>query len=258
MSITVERAWESPTYSGDSALQIDVGYLIFGTDDDAEAYVALKASHTSYAGAPASGWRISERRGDQLYVGTITYTIPANESGYEFSFSTAGGTAKMTQARATVHSHAVSGTPPNVAGAIGVTKDGVEGCDVIVPTFSWKETHVYSTASINEAYMIALANVTGSVNSDSFRSFEPGEVRFDGVDGRQLSPIKFAIDYSFSASPNATGLTIGAMSGISKKGWEYLWILYGETTSNNRLVKVPIACYVNQVYPYIAFAGLGI
>jgi len=258
MSITVERAWESPTYTGDAGLAIDVGYLIFGTDDDAAAYAALKASNTEYAGAPASGWRLSERRAHDIHVGTITFTIPANDAGYDFSFTTSGGTAKITQARATVSSGAVSGSAPNVAGAIGVTKDGVEGCDIVVPTFSFKITKTFSTSVVDEAYMISLANLTGTVNSDTFRSFEPGEVRFDGVDGNLVSPAKISLTFTFSASPNATGLSVGSMTGIDKKGWEYLWILYGETTSNGRLVKVPVAHYVDQVYRYIAFSGLGL
>ena len=68
------------------------------------------------------------------------------------------------------------------------------------------------------------------------------------------------ISFKFAASPNATGLVVGDITGIAKKGWEYLWVRYAdaEDTSAKVLVKKPIAAYVEQVYPYGNFAGLGI
>jgi hypothetical protein len=57
-----------------------------------------------------------------------------------------------------------------------------------------------------------------------------------------------------------TGLAVGPITGIAKKGWEYLWVRYAdvEDTGAKMLVKRPIAAYVEQVYEYANFAGLGI
>jgi len=53
---------------------------------------------------------------------------------------------------------------------------------------------------------------------------------------------------------------VGPISGISKKGWEYLWVRYAdaEDTGSNTLVKQPVAAYVEKVYEDGNFAALGI
>ncbi len=61
-------------------------------------------------------------------------------------------------------------------------------------------------------------------------------------------------------SPNRTGISVGPITGIAKKGWEYLWVRYAdvEDTASNTLVKQPVAAYVEKVYEEASFAGLGI
>ena len=68
------------------------------------------------------------------------------------------------------------------------------------------------------------------------------------------------ISFRFAASPNVTGLTIGEMTGIDKKGWEYLWVRYAdaEDATAKALVKLPIAAYVEKVYEEGDFSQLGI
>jgi len=62
----------------------------------------------------------------------------------------------------------------------------------------------------------------------------------------------------FAASPNVTGLSVGDITGIDKKGWEYLWVLYQDTedTSAAALVKRPVAAYVERVYDSGNFGSL--
>ena len=68
------------------------------------------------------------------------------------------------------------------------------------------------------------------------------------------------ITFRFAASPNASGISVGDISGISKKGWEYLWVRYAdqEDTGSHAIVKRPVAAYVERVYDEGSFAGLGI
>jgi hypothetical protein len=260
MAASFELDWDAQQFRNTwQGLSREVPVLVFDVEDEEEAETFLVNNVTAtYAGARLDEIRITERRAENIWFGMVTYVSSAEEDGYRYSFSTTGGTARITQSLATVGAYAVSGTAPNFGGAIGVSKDKVEGCDIVVPVFTWKETHRILNASLTDSAKIALANLTGTVNSDSFRGFSPGEVRFDGVDGSRIDATYSAVDFVFSASPNATGLVVGAMSGIEKKGWEYLWVLYEETTSQNRLVKIPVACYVEQVYRYTAFSGLGL
>jgi hypothetical protein len=99
--------------------------------------------------------------------------------------------------------------------------------------------------------------------SGAFKGFQPGEVLFLGASGarRGTDPDDdWEITFRFAppASPNATGISVGDISGISKKGWEYLWVRYAdqEDTGSHAIVKRPVAAYVERVYESGSFAAL--
>jgi hypothetical protein len=65
-------------------------------------------------------------------------------------------------------------------------------------------------------------------------------VLFLGASGSQRGTEDWEITFSFAASPNATGLTVGDITGIEpKKGWEYLWVRYADAEDAETLVKQP-------------------
>ncbi|HRI88156.1 MAG TPA: hypothetical protein PK869_07825, partial [Candidatus Hydrogenedentes bacterium] len=66
------------------------------------------------------------------------------------------------------------------------------------------------------------------------------------------------INYRFLASKNETGLTIGAITGIAKKGHEYLWVKFVDGDSNDIRVKQILEVVVNGVYKTHDFANIGI
>lgn len=45
---------------------------------------------------------------------------------------------------------------------------------------------------------------------------------------------------------------------VTKEGWEYLWVRFEDDIHNHRLVKIPVAYYVERVYPYGNLSGLGV
>lgn len=100
--------------------------------------------------------------------------------------------------------------------------------------------------------------LTGRVNHAPFKGFAAGEVLFLGASGSQRGQEDWEVTFSFAASPNVTGLAVGQITGIAKKGWEYLWVRYEDAVDAHTLVKQPAAAYVEQVYPYGDFALLGI
>ncbi|MBL8747065.1 MAG: hypothetical protein JNK58_12015, partial [Phycisphaerae bacterium] len=105
--------------------------------------------------------------------------------------------------------------------------------------------------------------LTGKVNSDPFREFQAGEVLFLGASGskREASGGEdWEITFRFAASPNRTGIVVGPITGISKKGWEYLWVRYedAEDAAAQAIVKRPVGAYVERVYSEGAFSGLEI
>jgi hypothetical protein len=172
---------------------------------------------------------------------------------------TGGGTQHITQSRATVSKHAPAGeTAPDFKGAIGVTTDSVEGTDITIPIFNFAETHYVPTAAVTDGYKLALFSLTGKANDAAFRGFQAGEVLFLGASGSKRGKDDWEITFRFAASLNITGLGVGDIVGIDKKGWEYLWVRYADAEDENVLVKQPIAAYVEQVYQEADFSGLGI
>ena len=138
-----------------------------------------------------------------------------------------------------------------------------EGVDITVPVFQFSETHYFTNDQVTPSYKGTLFTLTGKVNSGAFKGFQAGEVLFLGASGarRGTDPDDdWEITFRFAASPNASGISVGDISGISKKGWEYLWVRYAdqEDTGSHAIVKRPVAAYVERVYDEGSFAGLGI
>ena len=71
---------------------------------------------------------------------------------------------------------------------------------------------------------------------------------------------KWEGNFRFAASANAVDLVVGSITGIAKKGWEYLWVRYREEedTVAHALVMTPVAVYVEQVYLEADLNDLGI
>jgi hypothetical protein len=161
-------------------------------------------------------------------------------------------------------------TAPESYGAINVSGGRVNGVDVTVPTFSWSETWLVPTWYLlsgkkptdeerksdvgtdpkpEEPYVITLHDMTGSVNEDSFRGFDPGEVLYLGARFEAgTSATMTAVTYSFQAKPNEKNIKIKDVTVEEKKGWEYLWIDYGDEVSEGVPVKFPRYVYVDQIY----------
>ena len=263
MPVTVEEKWDSRETTLGESSSVDLRYLIRGTDDDVLAHQSLlAAAPVLYGGLVRQSSHI-ERIAEDAWEGSVRYGLlePPETGDSTFSFDTGGGTQHVTQSLATVARYAAPGqTAPNFQGAIGVTPDSVEGVDVTVPVYNVSETHYSATPLVTAAYKATLFYLTGTVNNAPFRGFAAGEVLFLGASGSKRGQDDWEITYRFAASPNVTSLAVGSITGIAKRGWDYLWVRYedAEDTAAKALVKRPIAAYVEQVYPYGNFAGLSI
>jgi hypothetical protein len=194
------------------------------------------------------------------------------------SFDTSGGTQHITQAienvtvttsktgTTTVTSAGETMFPsgaPSMNGAIGVDGNSVNGVDIVVPALSWTEAYDVPHAYITSDYIKGVAGLTGSVNKQAFRTFAAGEVLFAGASGSQEWDDQkgngpWNLSFKFVASPNVTAQKIGDITGVTKKGHQYLWVRYEDAVSSGQLVKKPKAVYVNNVYREGDFSGLGI
>lgn len=264
MSITVVEKWESRRHTEGENASAELTYLVMGTDNDLLAKSALRdGSYTIYDGLVRQSYSIDERVAEKIWLGTVRYGRRARpETGEStFQFDTGGGTQHVTQSLETVQKKAPPGkTAPDFQGAIGVTSDSVEGVDITTPVYNFSETHYIAAAAVTGAYKANLFFLTGRVNSGAFRGFAAGEVLFMGASGSKRGEEDWEITYRFAASPNVEGLTVGDITGLNKKGWEYLWCRYEDAEDHDAkmLVKRPIAAYVERVYESGDFSLLGI
>jgi len=270
--ITVEEKFDGPVVVEGDNPSAELPYIILGTGDELAAKSALAdESPQTYDNLPRRAVRIEKQLTNDIWEGVARYSLneqspPPQTGESSFAFDTAGGTQHITHSRGTVGifpAPGLPGTPPDFQGAIGVTDNGVEGVDITVPVYQFSETHYLDNSVVTQAYKNTLFNLTGKVNNASFKGLAAGECLFLGASGSRRGTSggdDWEITFRFAGSPNVTGLAIGPIPGIDKKGWEYLWVRYAETEDENAsaLVQRPIAAYVEQVYESGNFSALGI
>jgi hypothetical protein len=265
VATVIEKFASRPSTVGDGA-QVDLAYIISDTDDDLAVKAALLAgSPTVYDGLVRQSAHI-EPIGPGLWEGTVRYAPfvyqPPQTGESSFTFDTGGGTQHITQSLQTVGKYPAA-SAPDFAGAIGVTHDNVEGVDITIPVYQFSETHYLAPTLVTPAYQGTLFALTGKVNNAPFRACDTGECLFLGASGSRRGTsldADWEITFRFAGSPNVTGLTIGTITGINKKGWEYMWVRYAdsEDATAKVLVKKPVAIYIEKVYELGNFSLLGI
>jgi hypothetical protein len=141
----------------------------------------------------------------------------------------------------------------------------VHGCSIYVPQETWSESVEIPLADFTDDYKNAVrAIVRSPVNSEPFRGLDANEVLFLGMQ-YQIStqnPDYVSASFEFSASENLDGedaLTVGSITGITKKGWDFLDVHMPVTVGANP-VMTPDPDYVltHEMYYLSDFSGLNI
>jgi len=188
-------------------------------------------------------WDIqASRLADEFFL--VVAGSKARKTTYK-SFSTMGGMVHLNQSFGTRNSYAASGTPPNYQGAIGVSDSDVAGVDVPAPAFQFQIRKRFKYVS--DAYLETLGSVTGAINSTTFKNRPAGSVLFLGAEGGEDDANYVDVNYHFAERKNQTGLVIGSITGINKRGWDYLWVRHREKVVGDLILQVPQFVYVEQV-----------
>lgn len=230
-------------------------YVCVGTSDESLVRSIASASTPTVHNMLLRNEISVEETGPESWLCNIKYgTKKEEEAGdWKWDFDTTGGTQKITQSKANIANYAPSGTTaPNFKGAIGVTDDSVEGCEITVPQFKWNETHQLDAAQVTWTYSQVLRLLTGRTNMATFRGFAAGTVLFLGAKGSasMKAPGIVEVSFSFAASEPGSSLTVGDISGINKASWDYLWVRYGtgSDATAKKLIKKPSSDHVERVY----------
>ena len=273
MAVVVTEKHDSLTYTADTS--IERKYQITGTTSETTAMLNLQRTapllYKTFVRGNCTVTPLSIDLNNPaicIWEGTVPYApmgaatrepMAVGESLY--AFETGGGTQHITQSLETVNSYG-TGLVPNHKGAIGVTKGGVEGVDIIIPIFRWSETHIVAAAVVTPRYVGTLYALTGQTNNAVWRTFPAGDVLFEGASGSKRGEGDWEIRFSFAASPSKTDQTVGDIMGVVKAGWDYMWIRYKDTVQEvggvKYATKIPEAVYVERVYESGNFAGLRI
>lgn len=249
---------------------VETLWWVRGTSDSFEARGALVANAPPIIVDPVYDralWRTEheiEQVGPDLWECTVSYELPdksspqnGNDGAPQFAFDTTGGTAHITQSKGT---RGYGDNAPDYQGAIGVTKDSVEGCDIPIPALKLSYTYYMPAALVTIGYARTLATLTGCMNAQPWRSFAAGEVVFLGAAGSSQQDGIVPITYQFEVQQNVEGLAIGDITGIAKRGWEYLWCAYEDVADETAkaTIKRPKWVFVEQVMAEADFSLLGV
>ena len=242
----LSRKFELGTQVGRELIYDIVGATPGPSDEDEVKNLLIANAPTVYQGLVLDGVR-AEPEGHGKWKGYAQYL---NFDDAEYTFETGGGTQHITQSLQTINTYAAPGfTAPDFGGAIGVSDDQVEGVDITSRVYQFTETHRFADGVVNAGFKATLFALTGRFNNASFKGLDAGECLFLGATGSKRGNEKWVITYRFAGSPNVTGLTLGTITGISKWGWDYLWVRYANFVDSfaYALVKRPIAVYVERV-----------
>lgn len=188
----------------------------------------------------------------------IPYAARKSEKGeWTWDYDTSGATIHITNSKETIAKYAVSGTATEHYGAIGVNvgTDDVAGTERVIPALKINVHYKHPTGIITLPKVKFLASITGTVNSDTFLTFAPGEVLFLGSRGQDGTEAEASATYMFAMSSNATGLTIGQITGVDKKGWQTAWITYTEADDSGKPSRRPKEVHIERIYDDVAMAA---
>lgn len=268
---------------GDTA---DYKYNIFDTTDEATAHAAMIAAAASTVTSVSGKTLVptSQRitgQVDGYWQGHVRYEElarkrpePPETDDTKVTFSIGGQSKHVDKSLDTIISCTVDEdkTPPDFKNAIGVTKDGVEGVDILLPEFTFQITKYVPLATITNSWIQSVADLVGTVADDTFKGFTTGEVLLTSVSGSERSETDAEIIYQFARAKNETIMLAGLKwyddetdpenpewtEEIPKLGWEHFWIFFEEQKDETakRVRKIPKFAYVEQVYEYGDFTFL--
>lgn len=248
-------------------------WQVIDAEDELEAYAALiaaiAATYDVYGDASTIWYRQSttvETSDSNLWNYRVVYGVVrgagSNQADYEFDTSAA--TQHINFGRKNVGMGVALGTGAVTDYKLGinVTPDGPQGTDILWPTYSFNETHVFAAADVDNAFKGTIFSLTACVNNAPFKGFAAGEVLFIGAQAKKNTDAGiWTINYKFLASPNRTDVPFNGVDTIpAVKGWDYVWITMEPIKSGptEKIILRPYQWNIVEVYEYKNFALLDI
>lgn len=265
MTITMDEKWQS---GGLSLFSADFTAILRGTDDYVTALTEAAGfvPNTFFNGVNLlylTNIGKIERIAEQTWLVPFEYGSAQaaqqeqqknGESDFARSFEIGGGTVRITHSKETVNSYVPSGqTATDFEQGINVTETGVEGCDIYAGPSVFTETRNYSS-STHDALCGVLEELKFHVNSAPFLGRPVGTVLYIGASGGFKNLESFgSVTHKFLYSENVSGVSIGTINSILKRGHDFLWTRSKEEVDNTtkRVKLIPSQVNIERVYGYL-------
>lgn len=233
-------------------------YTLCGFTDAAAAYsyaASMTAAVSIGAGQVLYRQNISvDPVGYDVWDVSVPYgTLDKTVGEYRFSFSTTGGTVTIRQAKE--HVAVFPAGKPNNQGAIDVQNGEAQGVEIVIPALKLTYTFRHPLGFVNEALAVKLARLTGRTNSAIWHGFKAGECLFLGASGSDGSTAEAEVQYEIACSEELTSATVGAITGVNKKGWDISWSSFVDDEDGGKPVRIVDYISVERVYDSFDFAA---
>lgn len=245
-------------------------YMIGQSEDDVEVldfikanipqhYLTLPLLRTQNTPIGNGWWRTKADYGIESQTGGNPADGNANNPGAndaltpDIKIDSQSVSQHITQSlstRSKIQATADARAIPDFKGAIAVSKTGVTGCDIQVPSLSWSETWTFLPWYITWGVIKTWRSLEGRVNSKVFRNFPIEEVMFDGFSTEAKGVDLRKVHFRFKAQENVTVGVDQFLTGwpaFTKAGWDFLWVDYEQGTLAGAIVQVPRALYIENV-----------
>lgn len=190
--------------------------------------------------------------------------IEAEEVDYQLS----GENRNIKQSLETTGHGTFFKPAPDEGGAIGRDKSSVKGVDVPFPVVQFTVRRQWQRQDITLLMRDTWERTVGKVNDDTYRGYERGEVRLEGVSlslkglPTQLIPVTFTFAVRFNEADVEfdSGIVDDPIVVGDVEGWHVLDQRFEEKedTDANAMIRRLTYVYKHRVLDYADFSALGV
>jgi hypothetical protein len=185
-----------------------------------------------------------------------TYNLPEDNGGgvdlVQIGFNTTGGTKTMTKSLQVKASAARTGSPyaiPDLKGAIGYTKSGVNGVEVKTKGFGFNLTVYFSPSIWNSGLLNTFYELGTCYNNATFMGFAAGEVLYVDSSATGSFYQRVPVTHNFIANPNVVSIADEGFPALTANGHDVVdYLFYDEVGADDQLIQVPEFRFVHRVY----------
>lgn len=251
----------------------DTGF--FGPEDDTELAKYIYSTFPAFRTFPTSpsdtiALFISSvnatNLGKNLWRISVTYSLPegneAKDYGYiQYGFEAGGDTIHISQSISVRSSVARTGsglTPPNWGGAIGVSKNGIEGADIPARGLRFNITGFFVPTDYATSLAKTWGDLAGCCNNATFLSFAAGEVMYLSCSGQGEQYKVIPIQFNFLYKPNLSAVADPGFPALTMYGHDILDYQYVEAADGDYRIQKPMFRYVHEVSKFVNFSIFGL